>query len=184
MKLATNLKIFISGNPKSGKTTLVERLISEIGINNFLGFYSKEVKDSKGKRIGFDIYYFYNNKLEVLPLARVDAKTKYKIGKYYVFLDNINKISSEIIDILNSIVILKSKILVIDEIGRMELLSDKFRDLVRIILNEDIPLLATVHRHHINIVPYYIWINRYNWWDVYKRVKSSIQKYLKNITIK
>ncbi|MEM4757865.1 MAG: nucleoside-triphosphatase, partial [Nanopusillaceae archaeon] len=48
------MKIFISGNPKSGKTTLVKKIIQEFGKENFFGFYTEEIIENK-ERNGFKI---------------------------------------------------------------------------------------------------------------------------------
>ena len=167
-------RIFLSGNPRSGKTTLIERVIENIGKENFIGFYSKEVLEDS-RRKGFDIYFIDKGNLFITPLARTNVRTNYKIGKYYVIIENIDKVSSILIKRIDYD---EKKIFVVDEIGRMEFLSKNFQLLVKKILNKNVPIIATVHRNFLHIVPNYIWLNRYKWWDVYKKVLGVLKDYL------
>jgi len=162
------MKIFISGNPRSGKTSLIKKLISEFGIDKFFGFYTEEIRENK-ERIGFKIITTYG---EEKILARKDIRTEYRVGKYFIIKENIDITSKYLLDNIEKN---KNKIIVIDEIGPMELYSDNFKKLVDLVLKEDLNLIATVHRKLLHLVPSYIWLDRRNWWDVYKHLKNNIK---------
>lgn len=135
-----NQKIIITGPPKSGKSTLISRLISYYSQKDIKieGFITPEVID-KNKRIGFDAIDI-NSKNKV-PLARIgDYKTRYTLGRYHVFI----KEFEHFIVKLERIEEQDINLIIIDEIGKMELLSRKFQKLIRKLFNLKVPLIATI----------------------------------------
>ncbi|RIB35087.1 MAG: hypothetical protein BXU00_03320 [Candidatus Nanoclepta minutus] len=163
------MKMFISGNPMSGKTSLIKRLIEDIGKDKFFGFYTEEIRENK-KRIGFKIVTTYGDEK---ILSKVDIITPYRVGKYHVIKENLDEVSKYMIENLEKN---SKKIIIIDEIGPMEMYSEVFNELIRIVLKKDINLIATVHRKLLYIVPTYIWLERGNWWDWYNYIKNKIIK--------
>lgn len=105
--------VVLRGKPGVGKTTLVSKIIKGIKA---VGFYTKEIRDSQGRRIGFDIV-LHNGK--IFKLAR-KAEGVPKIGKYRVFVEELEKALDMIGDV-------EGEILYVDEIGKMESLSLKFQ---------------------------------------------------------
>lgn len=114
--------ISITGIPGIGKTTLIKRLIDDLSKQSIRlsGFYTEEVRDDKNNRIGFDIISF-DGKRGILARHNdvTKQRSKFKVGQYNVFLEDLNEISK---DVFNS----NSKLIVIDEIGNMELMSEFF----------------------------------------------------------
>lgn len=49
----TVMKIFLTGSPGVGKTTIIKRVVDEFPDEVF-GFYSQECREN-GQRVGFDI---------------------------------------------------------------------------------------------------------------------------------
>jgi len=119
------LKIAITGKPGTGKTTLIKRIFSELSSRNVSvsGFYTEELRE-KGQRIGFDIVML--NKEVRLPLARKEMG-KPRIGKYRVFIENIEKALK---------LIKPADLYIIDEVGKMELLSPSFKSYILNLLEE------------------------------------------------
>ena len=134
-------KILITGPPRCGKSTLISKLIKYYTVEknyNIYGFLTPEVRES-GNRIGFDIVDIFSGNIS--QLARVgDFKTKYKVGKYNVFVEKFNKYLVNILDLDGK----PLNLIVIDEIGKMELFSMKFQDLIKKIFSSNIPVLATI----------------------------------------
>jgi len=128
--------ILITGNPGVGKTTLIQNIISRLNVS-VGGFYTVEVRDENGKRWGFKIISL-NGREEVL--ASVDVVSSRKVSKYGVDVGAVNRVGVTAIQDA-----LKSKdIVVIDEIGRMELISDRFRDIVQEALDSPKLVLGTI----------------------------------------
>jgi len=127
--------ILITGQPGIGKTTLIKKLAEELKDLHPSGFYTTEIREA-GNRKGFELISLDGSKG---ILSHVDIESQYRVSKYGVdverfetFLDSVS-----LLDLTKSIVI-------IDEIGKMECFSGKFRSLVRHILDSDKLLVATI----------------------------------------
>jgi len=134
-------KILITGPPRCGKSTLISKLIEYYNNEkNYTihGFLTPEIRE-RGDRIGFDIIDIYSGKIS--QLARVgDFKTKYKLGKYNVFIQEFDKYIEDNLSLEEKTI----DLIVIDEIGRMELFSKKFQDFITNIFSLKISVLATI----------------------------------------
>jgi len=139
------MKILISGAPRSGKSTFMKILIKELKNEyNIIGFLTPEVKEGRS-RIGFDLISIDSNNR--FPLARKgNYKSKFCLGKYHVFIDKFNnflekKIEREIVKYNNQN---KKEVILIDEIGKMELFSNKFELFLRNLFNSELLIVATI----------------------------------------
>ncbi|MFX1364631.1 MAG: nucleoside-triphosphatase [Promethearchaeota archaeon] len=134
-------KILITGPPRCGKSTLISKLIDYYkNEKNFVtyGFLTPEVK-MEGTRIGFDILDIYSGNIS--PLARVgDFKTKYRVGKYSIFIEEFDNYIEEYLNLKDK----RANLIIIDEIGKMELFSKKFLNFVKNIFSLEISILATI----------------------------------------
>jgi nucleoside-triphosphatase len=128
--------ILITGNPGVGKTTLIQNIISRLNVSAG-GFYTSEVRDENGKRWGFKIISL-DGREEVL--ASVDVISSRRVSKYGVDVGAVDRVGvTAIRDALKN-----KDIVVIDEIGRMELTSKQFRDIVEEALDSPKPVLGTI----------------------------------------
>jgi len=131
----TKKNILLTGPPGIGKTTLIKKL-SE-GLSSFcpVGFYTEEIR-IEGIRKGFDLISL-NGKRGLL--SHVEIKSPYRVGKYRVDVKGFE-------EFLNSIAFFApaASLIIIDEIGKMECLSSKFRGLIREVLDSSKILIATV----------------------------------------
>jgi len=128
-------KTLIRGKPGVGKTTLVQRIVERMQPVPAAGFYTAEIR-SKGSRLGFELQGLNGDRR---ILARVDIDSRHRVGKYKVDTDGFEEFL-ENLELLNPDV----EQIVIDEIGKMELLSNRFRSLIRDVLASDKQLLATI----------------------------------------
>ncbi|MCE4624362.1 MAG: NTPase [Desulfurococcales archaeon] len=132
--------LFLTGPPGSGKTTLI-REASEIlreGGCRVKGFYAPEIREG-GRRVGFDIC-----DLECTmrtPLARIDCLSTVKVGRYGVCIEQAARAALILRDALKT-----GDVIVIDEIGPMELLVPEIREAIIEVLSSKKPVLGVVHR--------------------------------------
>ena len=125
-----------------GKSTVVREVADKIVVRGFRvgGMTSGDLR-SGSARIGFEIRDLLTGKTGVL--AHVNQTTGPRIGRYRVNTHDLDEIGAEAI--LSAIK--HADLLVIDEVGPMELTSKRFGDAVQAALVCGKPVLGTVHRN-------------------------------------
>ncbi|MFN3870436.1 MAG: NTPase [Aquificaceae bacterium] len=133
------MKVIITGEPGIGKTTLVKKFIKSVGKEKVIGFWTEEVRDPESrKRTGFKIT---TTEGKSLIFASKTFTSKRLVGSYGV---NIQRFESLALPILQK-ALGEKKIVVIDEVGKMELFSKPFRQLVKsLIYHPSKDLLVTI----------------------------------------
>ena len=132
--------ILFTGRPGVGKTTVIMKLIS--GLKGVGGFYTEEIRQ-RGERKGFRIVTLRGKKG---ILAHKNLNSPYRVGRYGVNIEDLENIAGRSIFLaLNDD---KKKIILIDEIGRMELYSPKFQEAVIKALNSSKRVIATLQERH------------------------------------
>ncbi len=116
-----SVNVLLTGRPGIGKTTLIKRLIEASSLSKG-GFYTEEVRE-KGQRVGFSLITLDGKRS---LLAHLKTKSPYRVGRYGLDIDTFEAIGVESIRKAIS----TNDIIIIDEIGRMELFSRKFREVV------------------------------------------------------
>jgi nucleoside-triphosphatase len=129
------VKILITGRPGSGKTTLIKRIVEKLP-EPAGGFYTEEIREH-GTRVGFKIVTL-DGKESVL--AHVNFTGPERVSKYGLDLRALENIG------VNAIyaAMAARRLVVIDEIGPMEIRSAAFRDAVIDVLESNRPVLATI----------------------------------------
>ncbi|MEN6319936.1 MAG: NTPase [Syntrophaceae bacterium] len=127
--------ILITGPPGIGKTTLIKILSQILPHSHIAGFYTEEIRE-KGVRKGFALISFSGRKS---ILSHVDIRSRYRVGKYGVDVSNFE-------EFLDGIDFLKPEtdLIIIDEIGKMECYSTKFKRLTEQLLDSGKPVIATI----------------------------------------
>jgi len=125
----------LTGSPGTGKTTIVKEAIAKSKIKAG-GFYTEEIRSGKIRQ-GFRIIALDG---QDAILAHVDISSPYKISKYGIDIDNLDNIGVTAI----YRAIQESNLIVIDEIGKMELFSYRFREAVLKALDSDKKVLGTI----------------------------------------
>ena len=120
--------------PKSGKSTLLKKVIS--GLENKVGFVTNEIREN-GERIGFEIETHLGEKT---TLADANFQTDFQVSKYFVDIDNLDKIIPKVSEFNNK------NILFLDEIGQMQLFSESFKNLVLKYFDSPNTCIATVSK--------------------------------------
>lgn len=128
-------KILLTGRPGCGKTTLIKRVVENLSIRAG-GFYTEEIRH-RGTRVGFKIVTLEGDEA---VLAHVDLKTPERVGKYRLDLSGLNAVGVHAIrEALRA-----RRLVVIDEIGPMEIRSLAFREAVIKALDSKCAMLATI----------------------------------------
>ncbi len=128
--------ILITGLPGSGKTTLIRKLADGLRECAPAGFFTEEIRE-QGARKGFKLTSL--DRKESGVLAHVDIKGQHRVGKYVVDLEGLEKFLGKL-NLLDS----SPRIVILDEIGKMECLSGRFRGLVVSLLDAPAPVAATI----------------------------------------
>jgi len=129
-------KILLTSVPGCGKTTAVIQIVAKLDHKKTVGFYTEEIRQNNMRK------GFRWNRLDGSSgiLAHVDIKSPFKVSKYGVDVAGFEKSVVPILDIEQR----DAELFVIDEIGKMECMSEEFVAAVRGLFALDKSILATV----------------------------------------
>ncbi|MDF0590341.1 NTPase [Candidatus Methanocrinis natronophilus] len=129
-------RVAITGPPGLGKSTLVKKVIDLLG-RRAGGVLAREVRRGR-ERTGFILEDLLTG--EVGTLASVDRPGP-KVGKYRVCLRDLEEVGAGAVERA----VREAEVVVIDEVGPMELLSEPFTGAVEAALASDKTMLVVVH---------------------------------------
>jgi nucleoside-triphosphatase len=134
---------FLTGLPKAGKTTVLQQLAAELKRRKKRvgGFLSPEITEH-GTRKGFYVEDIATGKRALL--AEVGAGGP-RVGKYHVQVKGFESVALAPLQDCE-----RYDVLIIDEIGTMELESEKFGDALADALEHNVPIVASLHRKYLN----------------------------------
>ena len=133
------MNYLLTGHPGVGKTTIIKKLIEKLKLPAG-GFYTEEIREND-MRMGFAIVTLSGLKG---VLAHRNFKSRYKVGDYGVGVYTLERIGVKEIQMC----LVEKKVIVIDEIGKMELLSPQFQEVVQKALDADNLVLGTITLAH------------------------------------
>ncbi len=125
----SNPRILLTGRPGVGKTTVIRRALDLIGLEASAGFYTEEVR-AKGRRVGFDVVTLDGRRG---ALARAGSGGP-RVGRYGVDVDSFERLG---VAALENGLAGGAELLVVDEIGKMELFSDRFVESLERVFDRD-----------------------------------------------
>jgi nucleoside-triphosphatase len=127
--------LLLTGQPGTGKTALIEEALGRTRVKA-AGFYTEEIRTG-GIRQGFRIVTLDGQEA---ILAHVDISSPYQISKYRVDTAALERVG---VSALRRAV-QEFDLIVIDEIGKMELVSPQFREAVTRAINSAKKILGTI----------------------------------------
>ena len=129
---ATN--ILLTGPPRSGKSTLIEKVVKKIK-RPATGFLTRELR-KQDKRVGFLIETI-DGKTGLL--AHQNIKSNCRVGKYKVNLEDLEQIA-----VPSMLPSSSDQIVVVDEIGKMECFSRLFRETLLRVLSSQNQVIGSI----------------------------------------
>ncbi|UCG34650.1 MAG: NAD(P)H-hydrate epimerase [Candidatus Omnitrophota bacterium] len=121
------MHLFLTGRPSCGKTTLIKSLLNY--IPNSKGFFTEEIRQGS-ERTGFKVSTLEGKEA---VFAHKDFKSPYKVSKYGVDIEVFDSVAVvQLQEALES----KCEFVIIDELGKMELFSERFKEVVPKLLDK------------------------------------------------
>ena len=130
-------KILLTGPPGIGKTSIIKKTLEKLN-RPVGGFYTAEIRE-RGKRVGFKIIGL-NGEEDIM--AHVDFPGP-RVNKYGVNVAAFDRIGPSALDDA----LLDGKLVVMDEIGMMELLSGIFQQKVFEVLESNADIFGVIKEH-------------------------------------
>ena len=143
--MIANIKIGITGLPGAGKTYALRRVIDmlqeeELSIG---GMIDEPIYDGR-HRVGFQCQDLISG--ENVVFAHTDIESKVMVGKIGVDIEKLDSVAIPAIKTACE----QCDIIVIDEVGKMEVESENFVQAVRDALDVDKPMILTLHKKSRN----------------------------------
>ncbi|HUU63872.1 MAG TPA: NTPase [Dehalococcoidia bacterium] len=125
----------LTGGPGVGKTTIIKQALDRTHIKAG-GFFTEEIRESRARQ-GFRLVTLDG---ESAILAHTGIKSPYRVSKYGVDIDGLDRVGVAALREAAR----ECDVVVIDEIGKMELFSPDFKEAVLESVNSDKRVLGTI----------------------------------------
>lgn len=143
--MGRNIKIGITGLPGAGKTQSLTRVIEMLEKEGKIvgGMITQPVVEHN-RRTGFYVMNWLSKEKEIF--AHIRFSSKIVIGRYGVNLETLDIVGVKALEQAGE----QAEIIVIDEIGKMEVESDRFVDAVKNVLDLEKTVIMTLHKKSRN----------------------------------
>ncbi len=143
--MGKGLKIGITGLPGAGKTQALIKVIEMLeGEGQIVGGMITKPIVEKNRRAGFSVINWLTKESAVL--AHVNIPSKIMVGKYGVDIDALERVGVKAIDDATE----RADVIIVDEVGKMEVESESFVAAVKEAMEADKPLILTLHKKSRN----------------------------------
>lgn len=140
-----DIKVGITGVPGAGKTTAILKVIELLENENIkVGGMITEPILRGDVRLGFNVMDWETKELDVF--AHVNIPSEIRVGKYGLNLEPLEKIGVKALE--NAIS--NSDVIIVDEVGKMELESNLFVEIVKKAIDTEKPIVLTLHKKSRN----------------------------------
>ena len=130
----------ITGPPGVGKSTAVSKVVLRLkSAGVIIGGCTTSERKAGGVRIGFEVRDLTSGRTG--ELASAASRVGPRVGRYRVNLTDLAGIGAKGLEAASE----SSELIVVDEVGPMELVSPEFRKAVRRCIDSGKPMLAVVH---------------------------------------
>ena len=129
--------LLLTGRPGIGKTTIIKAVVQALG-DRAGGFYTEEIRGPGGRK-GFRLITL-DGEETILAHIRLKGGGRPRVGRYGVDVAALDRVGVAAIRRALS----DREVIVIDEIGKMELFSGNFKEAVMQAVLSPRPLVATI----------------------------------------
>jgi nucleoside-triphosphatase len=136
----------LTGDPGCGKTTVVRRVVAALsGKVPMTGFLTEEIREpGKRKRRGFQGTTLDGR---TFLLAHADSRSEIRVGAYGVEREGLERVGVPCLAAGPD-----TRLVIVDEVGKMESFSERFREAVERMLAGPTPVLGTVAARGVGFV--------------------------------
>lgn len=128
-----------TGKPNTGKSTAIHKIAHMLGKKRCAGLLASEIIDNND-RVGFSTQGIRSGQSIVLAHKNIDKK--YAVEDFGVDIKALEEVATREFDIALSDD--SVKFIIIDEIGRMQVMSERFRQYLNQIRKSDKQVVATI----------------------------------------
>jgi nucleoside-triphosphatase len=141
--MAETTNLLITGRPGVGKTTVIQKVAERLE-GKVAGFVTEEVRDRSGRRTGFRAVPLEGR---AVTIASVDREGGPRVSRYGVDIAAVDRLSDETLALREGV-----DAYLIDEIGKMECLSQRFVQAVERLLDASTPVVATIGQRGAGLI--------------------------------
>ncbi|MGD2104062.1 MAG: NTPase [Anaerolineae bacterium] len=130
--------LLLTGRPGVGKTTVVKKVARALG-EQAGGFITEEIRSSSDRRLGFRVVTL-SGKEAIMAHVDLRGQGRPRVSRYGVDVMALEAVGVAALRAATG----SGRTIIVDEIGKMELFSDAFKDAVLDAIEGECPVLGTV----------------------------------------
>jgi nucleoside-triphosphatase len=117
--------LLLTGRPGVGKTTVIKKVARALG-DQAGGFYTEEIRDRRGRRAGFRLGTM-DGKETIMAHVNLLGQGRPRVSRYGVDVSAIAQVGAAALRQAMA----SGQVVIVDEIGKMELFCESFKEAVQ-----------------------------------------------------